>query len=77
MEGAVKGMNLAGRVFGEWTVLERSANQSGKHAWLCRCSCGDEKVIRGAALFDGISRCCSKLKHGQGIFRVNKALVRT
>ena len=45
--------DLTGKRFGELTVISRSENQGKRAMWLCRCSCGCEKVIRGGHLRSG------------------------
>lgn len=47
-------IDLTGRVFGELTVI---SNVSGAK-WLCRCSCGKEKVIEAARLATWGTRSC-------------------
>lgn len=51
--------DLAGRQFGEWTVLQK-ADQSyrGNARWVCRCSCGVERTVTGTNLRSGCSRSC-------------------
>lgn len=44
--------DLTGRVYGRLTVI-RFAGHKGKHrrtAWLCKCECGKEVVVRGTSL---------------------------
>ena len=45
--------SLRGKTFGEWTVV----HYTGNGQWLCRCSCGTEKIVSGFALKN--SRCKS------------------
>ena len=66
--------DLTGKQFGELTVISRAENQEGRAMWLCRCSCGCEKVIRGQHLRCGKIISCghvgrrhaidAKVKHG-------------
>lgn len=38
--------NLIGQNFGRLTVIERVPNDKRRHAqWLCKCSCGNEKIV--------------------------------
>lgn len=50
---------LIGRTFGEYVVLEKAPSDSyNNHRWLCRCSCGKQKVIHGSSLLAGkVQRC--------------------
>ena len=42
--------NLAGRVFGRWTVAEYSRSLGRHSYWWCRCACGNTDEIRGSHL---------------------------
>lgn len=43
--------DLVGQKFGMMTVLARALNDpAGKSQWLCRCDCGNEKVLRSEFL---------------------------
>jgi hypothetical protein len=43
-------INLMGKTFGRLTVIQRVENSKhGEPQWLCTCSCGNQKVIRGAS----------------------------
>lgn len=53
-----QGENLAGKQFGQWTVLRRG-ERSGY--WLCHCSCGKEKEVRGCNLTAGTTKSCGCL----------------
>lgn len=49
-----------GMKFGHWTVLKFShMNKHRIKYFLCRCTCGTERTIRGTALIQGISTACS------------------
>ena len=57
-------IDLTGQTFGRLTVLNyHGINDKGIHMWLCRCECGNEKVVRGDALRYGITRSCGCLAH--------------
>lgn len=49
----MKKFDLTGQAFGEWTVLK-----SVRGGWLCRCSCGIEREVRGISLRQGLSTNC-------------------
>lgn len=54
-----KAEDLAGRVFGRWTVLRRTVpRRLGATFWLCRCECGREQDKAAWALKAGESRGC-------------------
>lgn len=51
-------IDLAGQVYGQWTVLRFDAMRGHKTFWLCRCSCGTERAVWGANLKNGQSKSC-------------------
>lgn len=55
-------IDLTGERFGRWKVLGRAekSTKSGTR-WLCRCKCGIEKDISGAALRHGGTKSCGCL----------------
>lgn len=51
--------NHLGRRFGLLVVIARAGTGSGTSAaWLCRCDCGAEKIIKANRLTQGRSRSC-------------------
>lgn len=51
--------DLYGKTFGRWTVLARSENSmNGSTRWLCRCQCGQQRVVAGLSLRRGVSKSC-------------------
>lgn len=54
--------DLAGQVFGEWTVLYKSdkTTSSGAIVWHCRCSCGNERDVVGTDLRAGRTTKCKQ-----------------
>lgn len=53
---AKKKIDLTGKKFGRWTVLERS--KTNNQCWKCRCECGVEKDVYQSALINGKSKSC-------------------
>jgi len=54
---------MTGLKFGRLTVVEEAGRSNGGFVlWKCVCDCGNEKVINGASLRQGISRSCGCLK---------------
>ncbi len=54
-----KFIDLTGQRFGKITVIKRVANDKDNHAYfLCRCDCGNEKIILGRSLRNGSTRSC-------------------
>ena len=55
--------NLIGQRFGRLVVLSRTANdKSGNVCWLCKCDCGNIKIVRTYSLTKGLVRSCGCLK---------------
>lgn len=52
-------VDLAGRTVGKWTVL---SYDTGAQGWLCRCSCGTERVVPARRLKNGLSLSCGCLR---------------
>src|ERR1043166_7168154 len=50
-----KFIDLTGKRFGRWLVLERVGKE---FAWRCRCDCGTEKRVLANSLRDGRSTSC-------------------
>lgn len=45
--------DLSGQTFGFLTVIKRSGTMNRKSTWLCRCICGNEKIVRADHLKGG------------------------
>lgn len=63
-EGAsgIKIEELSGQKFGKLTVLNyHSKDLCGKSKWLCKCGCGNKKVIVSSSLKDGKTKSCGCL----------------
>ena len=49
--------------YGRLTVVSHAGKDNrGKHLWLCKCTCGKEKVVVGDNLSSGKSNSCGCLK---------------
>ena len=55
--------DLTGKKFGEWEVVGWAEKKYTEQFWLCKCSCGKEKVVRGASLKTGTSKSCGCKGH--------------
>ena len=51
-------IDLTGKRFGYWTVLKRAQNKGKRVFWLCRCVCGNVKIVQGTSLKNGVSKSC-------------------
>lgn len=66
---------MAGRQFGRLTVSSFDSVVNRSAQWLCRCSCGKEKVFDGGLLRRGLRNSCgclrydspNKLRHGNAV----------
>lgn len=59
--------DLAGKKFGEWTVIKDDGTRD-KHnltMWLCRCSCGNYSHVSTGSLRSGESKSCGHIKNAK------------
>ena len=79
--GCQKGnpIDMSGRRFGRLTVIKPAGKTVDRQVkWLCKCDCGEEKVIIGASLRNGLTNSCgcilkerpSNYIHGMGASRL-------
>ena len=62
--------NLKGREFGRLTVKEYAGySLNNSPAWICDCSCGNEKTIRAESLLSGDTKSCCCL-HAEAMARI-------
>ena len=55
--------NLSGKTFTKLIVLNfHSKDKCGKSKWLCKCDCGNEKIIVSSSLKDGKTKSCGCLQ---------------
>lgn len=62
----MKFIDLTGQKFGRLTVLKRVENKGTSIYWLCKCDCGNEKIIRGDSLKQGLTNSCGCLQKRKG-----------
>lgn len=71
----MKYIDITGKKFNRWTVLARADNTAGGQAqWLCKCDCGNMKILTSVVIRRGMSKSCGcyrlemestiNLKHG-------------
>ena len=51
-------LDLSGQRYGNLTVLAPAENIGSRTAWLCRCDCGRETVVKSSRLRDGRTVSC-------------------
>lgn len=57
-----KPIDLTGKRFGRFTVLSRTENnKDGRAMWLCKCDCGNERIVVGKSLRNGHTQSCGCL----------------
>lgn len=66
-------IDLTGKKFGHWTVLEKSSNVNDEVMWLCKCDCGTIKTVRGYYLRNGKSTSCGC---NDGLSKVKRYLLK-
>lgn len=59
-----KKLDLTGQRFGKLTVTGPADNIGNRTAWLCRCDCGRETVVRTLHLRSGHVSSCGCVEHG-------------
>ena len=58
--------DLIGKKFGNLTVAAYDGKRKGSHYWLCRCDCGNEKVVSQSHLQNGHTKSCGCLRNIAG-----------
>lgn len=53
-----KTLDLTGQRFGRLTAIARAENINGRTAWLCRCDCGRQAVVKTQHLRSGCTISC-------------------
>ena len=57
-----KRIDLTNQKYGKLTVIEKAPNIGDRTAWLCKCDCGNIKIIRTKELRNGIVKSCGVYK---------------
>jgi hypothetical protein len=60
--GGQNRIDLTGRRFGRLVVVEYSETRGKLAFWLCKCDCGNEKIISRSSLRTGNSNSCGCLQ---------------
>jgi hypothetical protein len=70
---AMARLDLVGQTRGEWEILSSAGvNKNRSTMFLCRCSCGEVKVIRGSDLVSGASSSCGHDADRTNINKINE-----
>ena len=76
-----KVIDMTGQRFGRLTVIERAGSYVppegfGKAAtWLCKCACGNECIVVGRCLRQGVTKSCGCLRKelvSKGLWKYNR-----
>ena len=67
--------DLTGHKFYNLTVVDLDHKENGKSFWLCKCDCGNNKIIRGDHLTSGAVHSCGCKKKKQ-ITNLNRTKTR-
>lgn len=51
-------LDLTGKKFSSWEVIEFSEMRKHGSYWKCECKCGNKRVVRGSSLTSGASKSC-------------------
>lgn len=65
MSHSRKKLDLTGQRYGQLTVLAPAENIGSRTAWLCRCDCGKETVVKTHHLRSGHTKSCG-CQNGEG-----------
>jgi hypothetical protein len=57
--------DLTGKTFGRLTVLRYVSAARNGHHWMCRCECGNEKLVLGHSMSSGNTKSCGCLSPGR------------
>lgn len=61
-----KVIDITNQKFGKLTVIEReNNNRHGQAMWLCKCECGNTKVVNGRDLRNGHTKSCGCEAHSK------------
>lgn len=55
-------IDLTNQRFGNLTVICRAKGKNNRAYWLCKCDCGNEKIINGANLIHQKTKTCGNCK---------------
>lgn len=64
--------DITGQRFGRWSVISRTPNKGIRTQWLCRCDCGEQRIVDSNNLRTGLSRSCGCLTIETTITRCTK-----
>lgn len=60
--GCIRNTDLTGQRFGRLTVIRKEGTNKQGSTWLCKCDCGNEKVVSRCHLMTGDTKSCGCLQ---------------
>lgn len=57
--------DIVGKKYNMLTVLKFDSIKNEQAMWLCKCDCGNEKVLRGSRLKEGVTTSCGCYRVGR------------
>lgn len=66
-------IDLLGKIFGRFVVVSTLQRRKSYRMWMCRCSCGVEKLVRQEHLLSSSTTSCGCRKH-EPVLRVFESL---
>ena len=58
-----RAIDITNQRFGKLTAIKRAESKSGKTYWLCKCDCGNEKIVQTSHLRTGSITSCGCAAH--------------
>lgn len=55
-------VDLTNKRFNRLVVIKRAGVKKDHIQWLCRCDCGEEKIVNGSSLKSGLTQSCGCLR---------------
>ena len=68
-------IDITGQRFGRLLVLALDSSSKQGAKWLCKCDCGTEKVIAGAAMKNGATQSCGCLRKERVLETLSQAKI--
>jgi len=63
-----KQTDLIGKVFGRLTVEKlNNIDEKGQYTWVCKCDCGNTKIVRRSILESGGTQSCGCIRKSDGL----------
>lgn len=67
--------DLSGLKFGRLTVIHRAGSKHKRVTWLCRCDCGQSKIVIGWLLTSGQTTRCDVCPKGRNLADIERLLL--